>query len=184
MNRRAEWGRLEAGCAILLGCAAIVLVLLGMRGCWDGPFLGGWLGHGSVPFFRMFAPISIWGLISAGLAVWVGVDANKRGLNGVLWGLLVFFTGIVGLIVYLLVGPAMQYKNGNAKEPVQPIETGQPLPAAAMHCPACKKEINDEYKACPYCGTALQCGHCGKRTQGDWKVCPYCTAPLDGADGG
>jgi hypothetical protein len=179
MSRRAEHGRLETGCAILLACAAIVLVLLGMQGCWDGPFLGGWLGHGSVPFFRMFAPISIWGLISACLAVWVGVDANKRGLNGVLWGLLVFFTGIVGLIVYLLVGPAMQHRNGQAVVPAQPPPAEAAPSSEGNRCPACQKEVRDEFKACPYCGTALRCDHCGKRTRADWKVCPYCTAPIE-----
>jgi len=178
MNHRAEQGRLNSGFAIVLGCAAVVLVLLGMKGCWGGPFLGGWLGHDSVPFFRMFAPISIWGLISACLAVWVGVDANKRGLNGILWGLLVFFTGIVGLIVYLLVGPAMQYRNGGSAAPGQPADPTHPPQPVAKRCPKCEGEINDEYKACPFCATALQCGHCGKPTQGDWKVCAYCTAPL------
>ena len=178
MNRRAEQGRLDTGCAILLAGAAIVVVLLGMRGCSDGPlFLGGWWGHDTLPF-RMFAPLSIWGLISACLAVWVGVDANKRGLNGVLWGLLVFFTGIVGLIVYLLVGPAMQYKNGNDAAPVPPTEPVHAPSSAANRCPTCQAEVNDDYKACPHCGTALQCSHCGKRTRGDWKVCPYCAAPL------
>ena len=180
MNLRDERGRLNPGFAIVLGCAAVVLVILGMSGCWSGPFLGGWLGHNSVPFFRLFAPISIWGLISAGLAVWVGIDANKRGLNGVLWGLLVFFTGIVGLIVYLLVGPAMQHRNGDAPGPAigDPVQPEQPAPSTGNRCPKCAGEINDDYKACPLCGTALKCGHCGEPTRGDWKVCPYCTAPL------
>jgi hypothetical protein len=181
MTYRTEQGRLNPGFAIVLGCAAVVLVILGMSGCWSGPFLGGWLGHGSVPFFRLFAPISIWGLISAGLAVWVGIDANKRGLNGVLWGLLVFFTGIVGLIVYLLVGPAMQHRDGDAPGPAigDPVQPEQPAPSAGNRCPRCAGEINDDYKACPLCGTALKCGHCGEPTRGDWKVCPYCTATLD-----
>lgn len=178
MNLRDERGRLNPGFAIVLGCAAVVLVILGMSGCWSGPFLGGWLGHNSVPLFRLFAPISIWGLISAGLAVWVGIDANKRGLNGVLWGLLVFFTGIVGLIVYLLVGPGMQFRNGGGEAPVHPAESGFAPPSAAKRCPKCEGAISDEFKACPFCGTALQCGHCGKPTRGDWKVCPYCTAAL------
>jgi RNA polymerase subunit RPABC4/transcription elongation factor Spt4 len=177
MNQHAERGRLNPGLAILLGCAAVVLVILGMSGCWSGPFFGGWLGHDSVPFFRLFAPISIWGLISAGLAVWVGIDANKRGLNGVLWGLLVFFTGIVGLIVYLLVGPAMQHRNGGGESALPAVPGFAPQPAA-KRCPKCEGEVHDEFKACPFCGTALQCGHCGKPTQGDWKICPYCAAPL------
>jgi uncharacterized membrane protein len=37
--------------------------------------------------------------------VWVVRDANKRGKNGTFWGLLTFFLGIIGLIIYLLARP-------------------------------------------------------------------------------
>jgi hypothetical protein len=50
-------------------------------------------------------PLSLMSLINLALAVWVGIDAERRCTQGSLWGLLVFFTSIVALIVYLPVCP-------------------------------------------------------------------------------
>jgi hypothetical protein len=36
---------------------------------------------------------------------WVYKDANRRGANGCLWAILVFFTGLIGLILYILLRP-------------------------------------------------------------------------------
>jgi len=163
-------GRTGAGQTILLAGAALVLILLWFKGC------AGWLGHPGFPWPGLYAPLGIWGLIQAVLGVWVGVDANRRGLNGLLWGLLVFFTGVVGLIVYLLVAPSMATRPENA--PAAPVvdSTG----SASRHCPACRAAIRPEFKACPYCGARLVCSSCGERVEGGWKVCPFCAAPLDG----
>jgi ABC-type tungstate transport system substrate-binding protein len=45
-----------------------------------------------------------WFVINIAILVWVYRDAQARGTNGAIWALLVFFTGIIGLIVYLLLG--------------------------------------------------------------------------------
>jgi heme/copper-type cytochrome/quinol oxidase subunit 2 len=37
------------------------------------------------------------------LCIWVYRDAESRGMNGVLWLIVVLLTGIVGLIIYLVV---------------------------------------------------------------------------------
>ncbi len=37
------------------------------------------------------------------LAVWVYRDAEKRGMGGVLWLIVVLIAGILGLIIYLIV---------------------------------------------------------------------------------
>jgi RNA polymerase subunit RPABC4/transcription elongation factor Spt4 len=168
-------GRLSPGLAIALAVVAFVLAAIWMRSCWTGP----WSNNGNtlfLPGFGLYGPLSLWGLLQAALAVWVGLDANKRGLNGVLWGLLVFFTGIVGLIVYLLVGPVMQMQRGDPDRPPipPPATTSEP-----HRCPACRADVNTDFKICPYCGTSLQCGQCGKRVVAEWKVCPYCTHPLN-----
>jgi methionine-rich copper-binding protein CopC len=39
------------------------------------------------------------------ILIWVFRDANKRGKSGTFWGLLTFFLGILGLIIYLLARP-------------------------------------------------------------------------------
>ena len=37
------------------------------------------------------------------LAIWVYKDAESRGMNGVLWLIVVLIAGIIGLIIYLVV---------------------------------------------------------------------------------
>ncbi|MGQ9720739.1 MAG: PLDc N-terminal domain-containing protein [Candidatus Jordarchaeum sp.] len=37
------------------------------------------------------------------LGVWVYRDAEERGMEGVIWLLIVLLTGIIGLIIYLIV---------------------------------------------------------------------------------
>ena len=45
-------------------------------------------------------------VLNIALLVWVARDAKARGMdNAVLWMLLVFFTSIIGLIIYLLSRP-------------------------------------------------------------------------------
>ena len=42
--------------------------------------------------------------ISIGLTVFVYTDAKKRGMaNPILWAVLTFFTGLIGLVIYLIV---------------------------------------------------------------------------------
>lgn len=165
-DRRRSAGRTGTGQTILLAGAALLLILLWFRGCV------GVFGHPGFPWPGL-APLGIWGLIQAVLGVWVAVDANRRGLSGLLWGLLVFFTGIVGLIVYLLVAPSM-----TARPEAMPAAAGI-ADAPARQCPACRSVVRPEFKACPYCGVRLVCSSCGERVEAGWKVCPFCAASLD-----
>jgi len=44
-------------------------------------------------------------------------------------------------------------------------------------CPSCQKEIQVDWKMCPFCRASLTteiCSNCGKEMQTDWKKCPYC----------
>jgi hypothetical protein len=44
--------------------------------------------------------------INIALMIWVGKDAKAKGMeNRVLWMVLTFFTGLIGLIIYLIVRP-------------------------------------------------------------------------------
>jgi RNA polymerase subunit RPABC4/transcription elongation factor Spt4 len=165
----------NAAGAFVLGAIALVVVLLFTRGCvYAVSHLTGSHGttHSIFPSWGAFGggllPLSIWGLINLALAIWVGYDASQKGQSGILWGLLVFFTGIVGLIVYLLVSPALAQRNGAPRPPG----------VGSATCPSCNASLQPEYKACPYCGTALRCAQCGKAVQGGWKVCPHCAAQL------
>lgn len=67
------------------------------------------------------------------MLVWVARDAKSRGMDGaVLWVLLVFFTGPLGLIIYVFSRP-----NG-----------------ALRSCPSCPNKRLEASAKCPHCGNA------------------------------
>lgn len=45
----------------------------------------------------------IWFVVAILLCVWVYKDAESRGMNGVLWLIILLIAGIIGLIIYLIV---------------------------------------------------------------------------------
>ncbi len=45
----------------------------------------------------------VWLVVAILLCVWVYRDAQRRGMNGALWLIVVIITGIIGLIIYLIV---------------------------------------------------------------------------------
>lgn len=62
---------------------------------------------------------------------WIYKDAKKYGKNPILWAILVFLFGLIGLIIYFVV-------RGNKKEP-------------GRICPNCGREIPFDARTCPYC---------------------------------
>ncbi|TXJ37030.1 zinc ribbon domain-containing protein [Brachyspira aalborgi] len=56
-----------------------------------------------------------------------------------------------------------------------------------MICKSCGKELENDYKACPYCGAKTEegisgekvCPYCGKLVKGDFKICPYCENKIE-----
>jgi TctA family transporter len=57
---------------------------------------------GSLVGLMCLIPI-IWFIIAIVLCIWVYRDAESRGMNGVMWLIVVLLAGIIGLIVYLVV---------------------------------------------------------------------------------
>ena len=151
---------------------------LSFRSMMWGP-LGGdhhWLRIGPV-----FGLLGLGTILQIVLAFWVGMDANRRGMNGLLWGLLVLFTFVVGLLVYLIV--AQTAGNGGKPEPVAG-GTAAARAADARACGQCGGKVEAEFRVCPFCGAALAsaspaCPSCAKPTEAGWKVCPYCSTALD-----
>ncbi len=45
----------------------------------------------------------VWFIIGILLCIWVYRDAESRGMNGVMWLIIMLIAGIIGLIIYLLV---------------------------------------------------------------------------------
>ena len=171
MTGDRQQGRIHPVLAVLLAIVAVGLLITMMRGCVEG-VMGTFYGHhGSSWSLGWGLPsLGLWGLIQIALSFWVGLDAQKRGMHGLLWGLLVFFTGIVGLIVYLIVAPGLAQRNGGAQPPGGV--------AASARCGKCSAAVQPEFKACPYCGAPVRCPHCNQAVQAGWKVCPFCTKPL------
>ena len=70
--------------------------------------------------------------IQVAIAVWVYKDAKARGMdNAVLLTILTIFTGLLGLLIYVLMRP-----KGNL-----------------VPCPSCQKKRLEGSAKCPHCGT-------------------------------
>jgi len=84
-------------------------------------------------------------------------DASRRGMNPVLWTIVVLILspgyGILGLVIYLLVR--------------------EPLPYA---CPQCATSVSARFNFCPNCKTNLHpaCSHCQREVSDTDRFCPYC----------
>jgi RNA polymerase subunit RPABC4/transcription elongation factor Spt4 len=137
------------------------------RGWFDGfgPFA-------SIPLIVLpVALILLWGAV----LIWVYRDAEMRGMNGILWLLLVLIGNVIGLLIYAIVRsetPVRRAGQGGAKEEAPP---------AAETCSACGKTLTPGFAFCPYCGKATKgtCPACGKPVESGWKVCPACGATID-----
>jgi RNA polymerase subunit RPABC4/transcription elongation factor Spt4 len=192
MSNGSQRGRMSAGTAILLGIIGLLFFALFFRGCGSSTHhgLGLWGPGGWLFPTQLYSLVGVWGLINLALAVWVFFDSDRKGGAGVLWALLVLFTGLVGVVVYLLASPSLNQRNGGAAtsafvdpaRPAAPPPAAAPPPPAAGRCVSCGGEVESDFKVCPFCGTSLRCAQCDKPIQGSWKVCPHCAAPIASTD--
>ena len=120
-----------------------------------------------IPLFSLFVLI-LW----LSVVFWTYRDAERRGMNGLLWALLVFFGTFIGFLVYLLVRSEPR-ATASAAVPQKPEGAG-------LLCPGCSKPVEVEFEVCPYCKKVLKppCPSCGKDVKEDWQVCPYCKTEL------
>jgi RNA polymerase subunit RPABC4/transcription elongation factor Spt4 len=132
-------------------------------------------GFGTIGRIALFllpaAFIILWGAV----LIWVYRDAEKRGMSGILWLLLVLIGNVIGLLIYAIVRsetPVRRRADNGA---------GQPVCCPTKTCKGCGKPLGAGFEFCPYCGMSLKrgCPSCGKPVQDDWKVCPACGAPID-----
>lgn len=98
--------------------------------------------------------------------IWVYRDAERRGMNGILWALLVFIGNLIGLLIYLIV------RSGNLPR--------EQIVQKTVKCPSCQKEVAETHLFCPHCGNRLRsvCPKCQKPVEKDWQVCPHCGEKL------
>lgn len=78
--------------------------------------------------FLLFCCFSIIGLaLPLGLAFFVYSDAKKNNIeNDVLWALVTFFTGVIGILIYFLVirKQALEKNAGGTSQPTDTTGTG------------------------------------------------------------
>lgn len=77
------------------------------------------------------------------LCIWVYKDAERRGMSGVLWLIVVLLTSIFGLIIYLVVR-----KDKGGPGPATPPPSTAPLRV----CTSCGRQVPTGVKFCPNCG--------------------------------
>ena len=166
--------RIDGGSILLVAAIGLLFIWVLSRGaCWT-------LGGGDWSIHRgILGTLGFMSLLQVALAIYVGFDANRRGMQGFLWGALVLFTSIVGLVVYLIVCSGMfdQAKTTFHQSQAPPPPGG----ATVGTCGSCRSPVEPDYKVCPYCGEELDrtCGGCARKQQPGWKVCPYCGRPAD-----
>ena len=105
----------------------------------------------------------VWLILWICVIVWVYRDAERRGMNGILWGLLVFIGNIIGLLIYLIV----------RSDNIPSTEVAQ----VVLKCPECGTPVSEKYAFCPHCGANIAgpvCPDCGKPVEKDWQACPHC----------
>lgn len=132
------------------------------------PFNNGWLFN--FPFIPLISVILlvIWILV----IVWVYRDAERKGMNGFLWSLLVLIGNLIGLIIYLIIRTESPKPQSRMEEKEKDL----------MDCPRCHERIQRDFAFCPNCGEMLKprCPNCQSDIRKEWKVCPHCGAKLQG----
>ena len=135
--------------------AAHMVKMPGLNAINIGPWSPSSVGMSFISFVLFLVWIAV--------VIWVYRDAESRGMNGVLWALLVFIGNLIGLLIYLIV------RSDPGKAPPKEAVAAQP-------CSQCQKPVAPGFAFCPYCGAAVHgvCPGCGKTTEEDWKACPHC----------
>lgn len=110
--------------------------------------------------------------------IWTVRDITDRTGNLIIQTfsvlLVVIFTPILGLPLYLLIRPRTTLAEKYYEE------AGIAEAEYVSECPGCGEEVGEEFRFCPHCGHELleECPACGAPKDKDWKFCASC-----GSDG-
>lgn len=118
--------------------------------------------HGEMPPRSLMGLISFVGGIFFAcfilLVGYVNADTKRRGMNSLLWTLLVIFIPkAIGFIAYFLL-----------RKPL--------LVPSSPQCPKCGAATGPDFRYCPKCGYSFtpSCPQCGRAIAADYAWCPYC----------
>jgi hypothetical protein len=157
MPKKSLWILVTAYLAVMALMAGAMITLYAAGDLLHGEdrnpaILGLLLFAGAVGFGFLF--------ILIGLAMYVYRDAERRGMNGLLWALVAFFVPyFLGFVIYLL--------------------SRKPLEA---RCPDCDRATPPDAAHCPHCGSALkrQCPSCKAPAEPGFQFCSACGGKLNG----
>ena len=121
-----------------------------------GEMMGNWNGS----FFGMFmmGMMTFWFLIDLLLAYIVYNDSlNYNPSNALLWAVIVFFTSILGLLLYLLFrGPQKQYVTTSPPSNTSSASnTTQFQNQNQKFCSSCGSQLDNNSKFCSTCGALV-----------------------------
>lgn len=97
----------------------------------------------------------IWLIINVFIAYFVYKDAKvKDSHNALIWAIVIFFTSVFGLLIYLIIRQtsglqAFQPKYDSSDFPNNNINTTNKF------CPHCLTKVESDSKFCPNCGFSI-----------------------------
>ncbi len=97
-------------------------------------------------------------LIPIIVGIWVGSDANKRGMNGIGWGFFSFAILIIGLPFYLMERkkyPIINVQNIQNSNVVSDLNTTTNPTMIPDICPHCKNPNTKLIRLCEWCGNQI-----------------------------
>jgi len=112
----------------------------------------GWFWWG-FPFMGYYMLI-IWALFIL-VAFLVYKDAEKRGMDGLLWFILIIipWIGLIALLIYLII---REEKATRTPPTSQSATTTSPKQEVKIICPYCRAENPPTAKFCSKCGSSLE----------------------------
>lgn len=145
--------------------------------------INGWHFGPWFPFVPLWSFSLLFFFLWIAVIVWVYRDAERRGMSGVLWALLVFIGNLIGLLIFLIIRqdhPLLDPCCTTASKTTSTSPPATPRAETKLACPSCQKPVEKSFVYCPYCSAALQhvCKNCGKPVEAAWKTCPHCGAQL------
>ncbi len=161
MNQPRSQFRSEVAIIPTVAWIIAVVAFIIMQICLLG-LVPQYVRHSEIPPMPFLVLISLGGGILLAVIIlmigYVNADSKRRGMNSLLWTLLVIFIPkALGFLAYFLLR--------------------KPLLAP---CPKCQWPVGSDFTYCPKCGYVLApaCANCGRPIQRDYMCCPFCGKPV------